>query len=110
MRAARNRAATAGAISMPSRIRSLVMAAASRGSRNCSAAFAPSARRSTAAAAIPLRRLDSRAGHVSGDQGIDSTALGPKLIAFVQKTHGLGQLAGFVEQFAEKRTGQACGV
>jgi hypothetical protein len=52
-------------------------------------------------APVTLQRLDPGADHVSGDLEVDGAALGPELVALVQKPLGLVEIASLVKQFAK---------
>ena len=70
----RSRSTTAGGMSTPSRIRSLLIAAARRGI--CLSAVFIRRQGDQCRCAITLSRFDSRADDIPGHQVVDATALG----------------------------------
>ena len=87
----RRRAATAGATPNLNRIRSLLTAATSRGSCNCSAAFMPASRRSRRSMEVALRRFYFGASDIPRGQVVHAATLRPKSVAHLQQARRLIQ-------------------
>src|SRR6478609_5196708 len=66
----------------------------------------PSGRRTP----IALQRLDSGGDDVPEDLEVDRAALGPELVALLEKAGRLVEIASLVKQFAKRRAGQPGGV
>lgn len=59
---------------------------------------------------VAARRLQSGAGDEAGNHEIDYAALGPELVALVEESFGLIEMAQFVHQLAEECACKSCGM